>query len=220
MHTPHLNEELVRREGDVRREISSDLHNRVLSRVALMMGEIDSLREIHPNDLETKIDQLKSSVSSIDDIARKLIEKNYPPELILGLKSAIIKLKQHFVVAYPELKIKVKFDGDDDMGLTEEFALNLYRIVEGALHNIVEHASASTVLINLVINESALTLEIIDDGKGFDTTGQAKLGHFGLRIMETMARSIGGNCTIFSTLGLGTKIVVHVPMATPAHLLG
>ena len=67
----------------------------------------------------------------------------------------------------------------------------LYRIAQEALHNIVKHARASNVEIKMESDFERVTLEISDDGMGFDAKGQFP-GHLGLRSMRERASHLGG----------------------------
>ena len=107
-------------------------------------------------------------------------------------------------------------DGTDTSFLTADEGLNLYRIVQEALTNILKHAEASEATV-MVRNESGseekgLYIFITDDGKGFDPkknihfeTGQK---HFGLSGMERRAALIGAKININSAIGDGTQISI------------
>ncbi len=67
----------------------------------------------------------------------------------------------------------------------------LHRIAQEALHNIVKHASANKVELRLSSDREGITLEIRDNGCGFDT-GELFPGHLGLRSMHERMRRLGG----------------------------
>lgn len=100
----------------------------------------------------------------------------------------------------------------------------LYRIVQEGLTNIVKHADASRVHLQLISSAAIATLTLEDNGKGFDPQ-QASTG-FGLQSMRDRAEAIGGTFTISSALysaqvakGIshaGTRIQVSLPLATAA----
>jgi signal transduction histidine kinase len=85
----------------------------------------------------------------------------------------------------------------------------LYRIAQEALHNVVKHARARSVEVQLACGPEGLLLDVSDDGVGFDT-GAAFPGHLGLRTMRERATGVGGTLEIASAPG-GTRIRVHVP---------
>lgn len=114
-----------------------------------------------------------------------------------------------------ETKLEIRFveNGKVDTSfLTEEENLNLFRIIQESLVNILKHAEASeaTVLIrNEVFDEKrGIYIFITDDGKGFDVEKPAPAGHFGLAGMNERADLIGAKLKITSEKGEGTQISV------------
>ena len=89
-----------------------------------------------------------------------------------------------------------------------EFRRNIYLTVKEALHNIVKHAQASSVTINIKVDH-LLKIEIIDNGIGFDKTRIRSFSN-GLSSMETRISNIKGRLGIEN--GLGTTISIHVPL--------
>ncbi|MCB0189408.1 MAG: hypothetical protein KDE31_34290, partial [Caldilineaceae bacterium] len=81
-----------------------------------------------------------------------------------------------------------------------------------ALNNVIKHADATTVFLSLQWQESALTLQIVDDGNGFDPT-QPATDRFGLTGMRERAALIDGTFTVDSTVGGGTTVTLVVPNA-------
>jgi signal transduction histidine kinase len=87
----------------------------------------------------------------------------------------------------------------------------LYRIAIEALQNAIKHARANLVRLDLRSPPGELMLSITDDGVGFDTSGEFA-GHFGLSTMRERADAVGGRCTIVSKPGVGTTVVVTMPV--------
>ena len=86
----------------------------------------------------------------------------------------------------------------------------LYRIAQEALHNTVKHARASRADLKLDCKVSGVTLEVGDDGAGFDPEG-AFPGHLGLKSMHERAERLGGTLEVESTAGKGTRILARLP---------
>jgi PAS domain S-box-containing protein len=95
-------------------------------------------------------------------------------------------------------------------------AAQLYRIVQEALHNAVEHGGARKVDINVAVDRENMVLTIRDDGNGFDA-GSASNG-MGLRIMRYRAQCIGGSCEVQSSRADGTVVTCRVPLQPDAHI--
>ncbi|HYI14168.1 MAG TPA: PAS domain S-box protein [Thermomicrobiales bacterium] len=86
----------------------------------------------------------------------------------------------------------------------------LYRIAQEAMHNTVKHARATTIDLRLTNDDGCLLLDIMDNGRGFDTSGSFP-GHLGLISMRERAERACGTLTITSTPGSGTHVHVEVP---------
>ena len=89
-------------------------------------------------------------------------------------------------------------------------AAQLYRIVQEAVHNAVEHGAAREVRIDLACNQKNMVLTIRDDGRGFDATNGSN--GMGLRIMRYRAQCIGGACEVRSNRNKGTIVTCRVPL--------
>jgi len=89
----------------------------------------------------------------------------------------------------------------------------LFRIVQEALTNVLRHAEASHVSIYATQRDGMLTLEIKDDGKGIETEPTQLNSHsWGLQGMRERARHFGGTLTITGQAGLGTAVVLNLPL--------
>lgn len=99
--------------------------------------------------------------------------------------------------------------------LSPEIELALYRITQEALTNIRKHAHATEVIVELCFGEELVTLEVIDDGEGFEEplslTNFAQLDHFGLLGIQERAWAMGGSLSIQSSPGRGTRLIVTIP---------
>jgi signal transduction histidine kinase len=96
----------------------------------------------------------------------------------------------------------------------------LYRLLQGALSNVLKHASAKTVKVSLgCMKDSVLILVIQDDGLGFDTTGKPGSTSFGLTAMRERVEMLGGRIHIQSmpegsmSKIRGTRIEVDLPLS-------
>jgi two-component system nitrate/nitrite sensor histidine kinase NarX len=91
-----------------------------------------------------------------------------------------------------------------------ETVMAFYRITQETLNNTAKHAEATRIEISLTCEPDCATLEISDDGRGFDPQTVAD-GHLGLRIMAERAAEIGGDLEVKSSPGQGTQIRLRWP---------
>lgn len=87
----------------------------------------------------------------------------------------------------------------------------LYRIAQEAMHNAIKHARPRTLKLCLETSDALVILDVTDDGVGFDTSASFP-GHLGLHSMPERARQLGGDVTVTSTLGTGTRVRASIPI--------
>jgi signal transduction histidine kinase len=97
-------------------------------------------------------------------------------------------------------------------------AAQLYRIVQEALHNAVEHGAARNVEVDVGVDGKNMVLMVRDDGKGFDDSSAANGMGMGLRIMRYRAQCIGGSCEVQSHHTKGTTVTCRVPLQTNTYV--
>jgi signal transduction histidine kinase len=116
-----------------------------------------------------------------------------------------------------QMKLQGKFKVDfQTFSFTERLDRNielaLYRIVQEAFSNIIKHANAKNVMIQLIRHPYSIVVIIEDDGKGFDTTvGSASKG-LGLINMQNRANAFNGSFVITSSSKMGSEIMVEIPI--------
>ena len=105
-------------------------------------------------------------------------------------------------------------EGLDALQLPPAVEIQLVRIVQEALSNVRKHAAATSATVRITIDDGAVTLEVIDDGHGFDPRLSEPTGwpRFGLQTMRERALAIGGGFELDSRLGRGTRVTVRLPL--------
>jgi signal transduction histidine kinase len=108
------------------------------------------------------------------------------------------------------LKTEVQVEGERRLpiGIEEE----LYRIAQEGLNNVVKHAAAKQVRIQLQYDQDSVWLEMVDDGLGFDTETADQSGGFGLQGIKERVQRLGGGLEIESAPRKGTRLSVRVPI--------
>src|SRR5713226_4435962 len=140
---------------------------------------------------------------------RALIFELRPESLeIEGLVAALTK---QVAVLRTRYNLTVEADLGEELHLPMEMKQALYRVAQEALHNIVKHARASMVVLQLTKEANEIILDVRDNGRGFDTAGPFP-GHLGLRSMHERVTKMGGSLTIESVPGQGTCVGVRMPI--------
>ncbi|MET4559045.1 ATP-binding protein [Lysinibacillus parviboronicapiens] len=117
-------------------------------------------------------------------------------------------------IKIPDLAIQLTTRGLDRCDPAVE--INLYRITQEALHNIIKYAKATQVHIHIKKDNTHIYMTIQDNGIGFEREKIQNAG-LGLKHMEERVDQLGGTCTIMSKLGQGTCIDIVIPRWRPQH---
>jgi signal transduction histidine kinase len=125
-----------------------------------------------------------------------------------GLVEALTKQANALRVRH-HLHVKVEFGEEPD--LTFEGKETLYRIAQEALYNVVKHAHATEVVVQLRGAVEGIELCVADNGDGFDCSATFP-GHLGLRSMRERAVRLDGTFGVESDPGRGTRIYARVPV--------
>ena len=142
---------------------------------------------------------------------RALIFELRPESLKTEGLIAALEKQAAALQARHEIPVRATLDREPELPLEAKEAL--YRIAQEALHNTVKHARASRAELRLERDAQGVTLEVSDDGVGFDPEASFP-GHLGLKSMRERAARVGGALRIRSTRGEGTSIRVRIPPGT------
>lgn len=208
-----------------RKRIARELHDETgqsMTALALNLQAVSEMVEMSGIE-DTEVKSILKKIHSIAVHAgtelTKLIRELRPTLLdTLGLSAALRHLAETNLIPRG-INVSTEFKGIEQR-LPSEIELALFRITQEAVSNIIRHSEAKKASISLECNANECTLQIKDDGKGFDVsqiksiddTGRGA-GLFGMKERVTL---VGGNCAINSQVGKGTNVVVKVPIIRSA----
>jgi signal transduction histidine kinase len=206
-----LSARLVEAQEEERRAISRELHDEVGQSLGALLVEVGQLSKLVPSEdrvTQAQIAQIKSvaetAVKSIRDIALLL----RPPMLDdLGLVPAL-EWQAREISRRSEMEVEVHSENVSE-ALGDETKVTIYRVVQEALNNAATHASAKNAKVTITQNSDKITVEITDDGHGFDPARQRGMGILG---MEERVRRLGGTFTIASAPGRGATVKAELPL--------
>jgi signal transduction histidine kinase len=202
-----------------RQRLARELHDSVaqaLYTVTLYADAADlALSHGHPDDAAGHVHELRDTAQEALRDMRLLIFELRPHELEKEGLVAALQARLEAVEARAGLQTDLQVEGQEKLPVPVEEAL--YRISQEALNNTIKHAHAQRVSIRLCFSESAISLEIGDDGMGFDPAVASGQGGLGLRGMEERVQKICGRLEIESTPGQGTRIRVQANFKTASE---
>lgn len=172
--------------------------------------------EVLPDKVKRRLDRLQDSLDRTIQGLR-MLSRELQPQLLrdLGLAAALDALASD-ISRTTCIKVTVSTDNWSRRFESSEKALEVYRIAQEALANIVKHSAATKVAVSLETKEGKIVLAICDNGKGFevpeDLTSLARQGGMGVLSMRQRACNVGGFLTIQSQPGQGTTLRLEVPL--------
>jgi signal transduction histidine kinase len=202
---------------DGRRRIAYDLHDGIAQLIVSAKQHVDTCRDLWDGDrdraeqeLTKGADRLGRAIAETRAVLRAL--RPTPVEAV-GLVGAV---RQTLEELGRETGWSVSFlETLGDPKVAAAIEINVFRIVQEALTNAARHARARHVRVELRRDNTALQIEVADDGVGFDVkkVGSARRGGVGLLSMRERAVLLGGSCVIESDpTGGGTRLLVRLPM--------
>jgi signal transduction histidine kinase len=199
-----------------RERIGRDLHDGIIQglyAVGLSLEDVPELMAESASEATARVDRAIEAINlTIRDLRNFIF--GLRPELLgeAGLVASLASLAEETRL---NTMIDVEFDSTDPI-LAEppaEVRHQVLQIAREALSNIARHSRATRATVRLAGGDGGLTLEVVDNGDGFDPDAVLGADHHGLVNIRGRARSLGGDATIESEAGVGTRIIVRLPPA-------
>jgi signal transduction histidine kinase len=205
-------ERLVLAQEEERRRLARELHDSVsqaLYGISLGVHTARMQLDRDPKELAESLDYVLELAEAALIEMRALIFELRPESLETeGLVTALTK---QAAALHARQGIVIQADLGEEPDIPLEVKQDLYRIVQESLHNTVKHARASQVELRLHQTDEMVTVEVCDNGKGFDATSSFP-GHLGLHSMQERVKSLGGELEIESAPGQGARIRANIPI--------
>ncbi|MCA1671803.1 MAG: sensor histidine kinase, partial [Actinobacteria bacterium] len=209
-------ERLVTAREEERRRLRRDLHDGLGPSLAGMSMQVRAARKLLPCDCDWDsraagiLDALAADLKSCTAEVRRLVDELRPPALDRGLEAALRAECERFDGA--GLSVHCEVEGSVE-GLPAAVEVAAFRIVAEALTNMARHSRAQTCRV-AVRGNSALRVEIVDDGIGIAPSARAGVG---LHSMRERAAELGGDCTIGPAPVRGTSVRLELPLGPAQH---
>jgi signal transduction histidine kinase len=201
----HIAKAAIRAHEKERLEIGKELRENVNQMLACVKHYLNYSLS-HDED---RVSVIRKSITTLDNCIEEIRELSgslTPPSLgDLGVKQAIRDLLE--AMSSESISVKCRGLGSlKESQICEELKLSVYRILQEQLNNVLIHAGASEVRISFKHTADHLTMEIADNGQGFDTHETRK--GIGLINIHNRASVYNGNVDIYSEPGKGTTLRV------------
>ncbi|MFA6470060.1 MAG: ATP-binding protein [Bacteroidota bacterium] len=200
---------LIDRQEKERQRISREMHDGIGQELLILKHNLQlKLREMGlDEDLKRMLDEQSAAASNIITEVRNISHDLRPPELDrLGLTETIKSILKRI-----RNTKKIEILGEIDMidgFFPKNSEINIVRIIQEVLNNILKHADATTATIRLVQENSAVNLTISDNGKGMDEDSVNREG-LGMNDIKERVQLLEGTMNIISSKGTGTTFSFH-----------
>jgi len=217
----NLTRQLMDRVEDERRSLANDIHDEFGQLLTSLQFDIESLDASLPREL-TRVRELSAVIAEhVQHLAEKVRDttSRLRPDLLdhLGLEPTLRWYIDDIANRWPMLSFTLQVVGLKKR-LPPDVELVLYRVFQEGLNNIIKHAQASQVTLQLTCSYPDIIFIIRDNGCGFSITDNESIDHIqpkqgiGLLSMQERVASLRGTMTIRSEPGKGTVLRIMIPM--------
>lgn len=200
---------------DERRSLARELHDELGQYVTAVktfaVAIANKTKESMP-EVESSAQTIVAAANHIYDGMHNIIRQLRPGALDnLGLTETLRDAVNEWKKQNPQIKFSLKFTGELE-SLGETININLYRIVQESVTNIVRYANASDVQIRLSRTRAGkISLTVRDNGVGMNMGNVDQTQHFGLLGMRERVQALNGVFSVDSEMGQGVTIKVEIP---------
>ena len=195
-----------------RARLSRDLHDGLggmLSGIRLSLNNLMEVLARKKEDIqlcERSMDMLDGSIRELRTIAHNLM----PESLIkFGLDTSVNDLCER-VNSNASIQVNYQSVGMDAYHADNEVIITIYRIIQELINNILKHASAKNIYVQMVSQDSELEVTVEDDGIGFNVKDLENSTGIGWKNIQNRVDYLRGKVDIRSETGKGTTVILHI----------
>jgi len=207
--------QITRAHEEERKRIARELHDDSTQSLVILSQHIDNLITGNPDGskISGNLEKIRAEVDEILARMRRFTQDLRPPTLdYLGLLPALRELLAQ-LEQQSGIESELNITGDEQHFAPEDELL-IYRIIQEAVSNIWRHSKAKKARVTVDFNKDRTTVEVSDDGRGFEMAEDLRFvraGKIGLAGMQERADLLGGTLTIYSRPGEGTRVSLEIP---------
>jgi PAS domain S-box-containing protein len=194
-----------------RADIGKELHDNLNQILVTSKMYIEMARK-HEDNRDMYLCKASGLIVTVIEEIRKISKTLATPGAFIGLVDSIKNLIDDITTTHP-IKIELHTKGIEDQELDTKVQLDVYRIVQEQVNNILKHAKANQARIQVIKNTEEIALYITDNGIGWDQSNE-KSG-MGITNIKSRAELYGGRVTIITNPGEGYELEVILPL--PGH---
>ena len=201
-----------------RKRIAREVHDELGQQLTALRMRLSFVAQQHGEDHEMvgQMAELRLLVDQMVGVVRHVVSNLRPAPLDLGIVPALEWLaddfEQHSGIRCRLRMLDMEGGSGDTLMLDDARATAVFRIVQESLTNVARHSAADEVTLSLDVTNDFITLEVADNGKGFDFDGANTGRSFGLLGMRERVLLLHGALQINSVPGSGTTVSLRLPV--------
>lgn len=201
-----------------RQRIACDLHDTTVQNLTSLVHKSElcvKLIDIDAIRAKLELNSMGNTLKNVINDMRGIIYNLKPMTLEdLGLTVTVERFACRLMEAN-DIQIRVQTN-NEVANILPVIKLSLFRVIQESCNNVIKHAKASLIIIDISYDEKSITISIKDNGCGFDLSTMSEshtksTTSFGLSIMRERIALLSGKLEITSEIGKGTEIIVTVP---------
>jgi PAS domain S-box-containing protein len=209
--------QLFTNQEDERRRIAQDLHDDIGQSMTALILHLKAIHSDIASGRREAGDQIPETIRIVEDMMRHIRQVLYelrPPSF--GTTPFVKVLEGLCSSMSLFTGLRVVFSSQEQLPpMSNTQAITLYRLVQEGINNVLKHAKAASVWINLDYVDGEVSISLEDDGQGFDIGRRSSYG-IGLDGLRERFLDLGGNFDIESAVGRGTRLYGSLPIALPS----
>jgi len=193
-----------------RNRVARDLHDSAKQKAfaaLAQLGTVNGILSRDPSNAQFHLNEAENLVYEVIQELTFLIQEMYP--MALKEKGLAVTLREYVFEWENRNGVMIDLHIENPKRMQLETEQAIYRIIQETLANVARHSQSENVGVSLLFNKEIVKVIVSDDGVGFDV--KHKANGMGLRTIKERAESVGGEASILSSPGKGTKIAITIP---------
>lgn len=203
---------IIEAEEKERVRIARDLHDGVAQIMTAAKMQLEHFMESEPDKfnsnltIQTTFDLIKEAASEVRAVSHSMV-----PNALL--KSGLVAALRDFVskIHTEKLHVNLIVHGLNER-LDENVETVVYRVLQELVNNVIKHAHATEIIIQLIRDHHELSIVVEDNGRGFDSRKLSDKMGIGLKNIESRIEYLNGNIYFDSSPKQGTTVMVEIPL--------
>jgi PAS domain S-box-containing protein len=199
-----------------RRRVARELHDQAGQALISIKYEMDLIYKdlnIKSKPARQRFLKMMTLIDQTTGQIREISQNLHPP--ILDIAGLNLSIKEYCTELAKRTSLVINYNGCELPGLPDEIGINLFRILQELLTNILKHSQATSVTVQLDYRNEVIVFSVKDNGRGIDNKSSNK--GLGLVGIHERVDILGGDLKIHSLPGHGTEITISIPWKS-AHI--